>query len=179
MRSIFAITCHQESWPLLWPRLFRLAVPQGKPAPETAVTATPARAPVNTENHRRAALRLFAVMDMQRMMDLSMDTMLAAFSKNPRMASQEGVFRDFLKEHLSWKSMEEEMLSAYVQAYTQRELEDITAFYETPTGKKSLSVMPELMSRGIALAQARMNAALPELRKRIDAQKASSAKPAE
>lgn len=40
------------------------------------------------------------------------------------------------------------MIDIYVEAYTEQELRDLIAFYETPTGKKVLEKTPLLMPQG-------------------------------
>ena len=60
----------------------------------------------------------------------------------------------------------------YTQAYTEAELKELTAFYLTKTGQKSLAVTPELMAKGSMIGQQRVQQNLPELRRMIEAEAA-------
>jgi len=68
---------------------------------------------------------------------------------------------------LGWKNMREPMIEMYVEAYTEKELNEIMAFYKTPTGAKSLELMPELTQKGAAISQALATARQAELIKAI------------
>ena len=70
---------------------------------------------------------------------------------------------------MSWESMKEDFVQLYMEAYTQREIEDLLVFYATPTGKKSIRLMPELAAKGAELGQRRVYDHMPELQQAIGA----------
>jgi len=45
--------------------------------------------------------------------------------------------------------LHESYLRIYAKYFTEQEIEDLVAFYASPTGKKTLEVMPQLMSEGM------------------------------
>jgi hypothetical protein len=45
--------------------------------------------------------------------------------------------------------MEEAYVRIYAKYFNEQELADLVAFYDTPTGRKSISVMPDLMREGM------------------------------
>ena len=108
------------------------------------------------------------MMNMETVMGAAMDAMMdAQAAGNPQLAALRPVMTKFMKKHMSWKSLETEYLKIYVDAFTQGEIEDLLEFYETPTGKKSILVMPKLMQQGATIGQQRVQANLPELKRMI------------
>ena len=55
------------------------------------------------------------------------------------------------------------MIKMYADAFTAQELRDINAFYQTPTGKKTIKVIPELMSKGAQIGMERVQENAAEL----------------
>src|SRR5262249_14591380 len=139
------------------------------PASQTAAD-TPAveRSAESAENHRAAAERLLLLLDMQKLIDAMLDASLKGqIETNPDLARFSEEMRAFLKKYMSWESLKDDLVRIYMDAYTQRELEDILAFYATPTGKKTIELMPELARKGAEIGQQRVQAHLPELQQAI------------
>lgn len=68
----------------------------------------------------------------------------------------------------------ERMYPIYAKYYTPEEIRQITAFYKTPTGAKTLAVTPQIinesMQAGFSLFQPRVNAVMDKtIKKEIDA----------
>ena len=75
----------------------------------------------------------------------------------------------FFEENFKWEEIEPQIVKLYVQAFTESELRDIVAFYETPTGRKAVSQEPLLMQQGVAIAMSRVQANMPEFQRRVGA----------
>lgn len=137
--------------------------------------STPARA--DDASHLKAAQDLLASTDMNAMLQQSLDRILAVqIQAMPQLAPYKDTLRAFLTKYMSWDAMKDDITKLYVDNFTEEELKDITAFYQTPTGKKALAVMPELMSKGAQLGQQRVQQHMPELQQMIaDAVKAKKA----
>ena len=73
----------------------------------------------------------------------------------------------FFQKHMSWESLEFEFIYIYSQAFTAQELKELTAFYETPTGKKTIEKMPQLMAQGAQIGAARVQENMQELQAMI------------
>ncbi|MCA9698390.1 MAG: DUF2059 domain-containing protein [Myxococcales bacterium] len=139
-------------------------------APPAACLETPVATPPpeTPENHAQAVRELFRLMQMDRVIESTIDTMLAAQLKtNPSLIPFAETMRQFLYEHLSWASLEEEYVEIYMRAFTQREVEDMVAFYSTPTGQKAVEKMPELVQLGAAIGQRRMLEHIGELQEQL------------
>lgn len=63
----------------------------------------------------------------------------------------------------------EELIKVYDQAYTEPEVNDIVAFYQSPTGKKTIRLMPELMQRGQVIGMQWGQSLAPQIEAEIKA----------
>nr|WP_262904578.1 DUF2059 domain-containing protein [Hymenobacter lucidus] len=61
------------------------------------------------------------------------------------------------------------MISLYAKEFTEKELKDLTKFYETPVGQKFVTRQAFLMQAGMELGQRRVQENLPELQRAIEA----------
>ena len=61
--------------------------------------------------------------------------------------------------------LEPELASLYADAFTEAELKELLAFYQTPVGRKVLEQMPQLMAHAAQLTQERLQQAVPEVDK--------------
>lgn len=136
----------------------------------TLVFFHPTALRADTASHRAAADSLLNLMDMDKMMSQSVDQMLQIQVKqNPSLAQYETQMRSFLNKYLSWASMKDDMLNIYTSEFSEDELKQLTAFYQTPLGKKTVSKMPALMQKGAEISQKRLQEHLPELQAAIQA----------
>ena len=112
---------------------------------------------------------LFDLMDMQEIMDAAIvETMNAQISANPALEQFRDVMLEFFAKHMSWKSLERGFIDDYMETFSQAEIEDMIAFYKTPTGAKAISTMPALMKRGSQRGVQKVQAHMPELQKLIE-----------
>jgi hypothetical protein len=61
-----------------------------------------------------------------------------------------------MADELSWTRMKAFTIEIYREAFTQNEVNDLIAFYESPSGKAFVSKMPVVTQKSIALMQQRM-----------------------
>jgi hypothetical protein len=64
---------------------------------------------------------------------------------------------------LSWENMKPLYTQVYSETFTQEEIDGLTAFYQTPTGKVFISKVPQVMDRTTALMQARLQPLMRQL----------------
>jgi hypothetical protein len=129
-------------------------------------------------SHRAAAEALLNLMDMDKLMAQSVDQMLGMQVKqNPSIAPYQQQMKDFLNKYMSWASMKDDMVKIYVSEFTEPELKELTAFYKTPLGKKTVEKMPQLLVKGAELSQKRMQEHLPELQAAIAASQGAKKTP--
>ncbi|MEM1270940.1 MAG: DUF2059 domain-containing protein [Bacteroidota bacterium] len=119
-------------------------------------------------SHLEAAEELLIQANTERNMQVAMEGMLQAqVQQNPALAQVEDVMREFFAEYLSWDVLKDEMIRLYADAFTEDELREISAFYRTPTGQKSIAKMPTLMMQGMQLGQRQVEENASELERRV------------
>ena len=130
--------------------------------------ARPARAQEPTPARLAAAQQLINSVPMESIYRRTMDQMLAAqLRQNPEMARFQGTMRTFFDKYLSWNDVRGDMARAYALTYTEDEMRQLGAFYQTPLGRRLLETTPELSARTSELTQTRLMQHMPELMSEI------------
>ncbi|MEZ0259817.1 MAG: DUF2059 domain-containing protein [Alphaproteobacteria bacterium] len=70
---------------------------------------------------------------------------------------------DFSKKYMSWDSVKGDIVKLYIDHFTEEELKEIKAFYRSPVGKKTVTLMPALMAMGMETVQRRIDEHKSEL----------------
>jgi hypothetical protein len=111
-------------------------------------------------------------MGMEKVLAESIDQMLAMqVQQNPALAQFQPQMKAFLSKYMSWASLKDDMARIYMAEFTEAELKELTKFYETPLGKKTIQKMPGLMAKGAEIGQKRVQDHLPELQAALAAEK--------
>ncbi len=132
-----------------------------------AAAATPAVAPLSA-GHRKAAEALLVATNAGQNMTLAIDQMLAGqIEQNPGMKAVEPEMRAYLTRYMSWAALKDEMVQLYASAFTEKELRELTKFYLTPLGRKTIEQLPQITAAGMEIGQRRMQEHLPELQQAI------------
>lgn len=127
--------------------------------------ARPARAQDEPTPARTAAAeRLITSIDMEHMYARTMEaTIQAQLRQNPQMAQFEAIMRSFFAKYLSWPQMRADFVRVYALTYTEDEMRQLAAFYQTPLGRRLLETLPELSQRSAEITQRRVMEHMPEL----------------
>ena len=72
-----------------------------------------------------------------------------------------------ISDALSWEKLKPGYVKLFADAYTEAELDDIVAFYKSPTGRSMVAKTPMLMTKATSVVQAKMEEAMPALQKVI------------
>jgi uncharacterized protein len=70
-----------------------------------------------------------------------------------------------ISDALSWEKLKPGYVKLFAEAYTESELDDIVAFYKSPTGRSMVAKTPMLMTKATTVVQAKMQEAMPALEK--------------
>jgi hypothetical protein len=68
---------------------------------------------------------------------------------------------------LSWANMKPLYTQVYSETFTQEEIDGLTQFYESPTGKVFVAKVPQVMDKTMVLMQARIGPLMRNLQKSI------------
>lgn len=124
----------------------------------------PATTRADEASHRKAVEALFALMGMENVIAQSIDQMLAIqVQQNPGMAQFQPQMKAFFNKYMSWASLKDDMAKIYMAEFSEAELNELSKFYQTPLGKKTIQKMPTLMAKGSEIGQKRVQEHLPEL----------------
>lgn len=85
------------------------------------------------------------------------------------MREHEALLRDYMDRQIGWSGLKDPLTDMYMQAFTEAELDEINAFYSSPTGSKMIGLLPELIKQRDRLAMQRMQENIGELKQAIEA----------
>ena len=125
------------------------------------------------EAKRASAEELLKVMRIDEMMANQKETikkMAASFLPKNLSAEQLKTAQEIqdkametVSRQLSWEALKPDFIQVYSEVYTEQELKDLTAFYQTPAGRKFIEKMPELQARTMEIMQKRMAEIMPAM----------------
>jgi hypothetical protein len=70
-----------------------------------------------------------------------------------------------LDKVVGWDKLKPEMVQLYTRSFTEQELKDLNAFYQSPLGRKMMDKLPALTMDAAQLTQKRLMQAAPEVNK--------------
>ena len=73
-----------------------------------------------------------------------------------------------MQRHIGWNGLKDPLIEMYMQAFTKQALDEINAFYGSPTGRKMVEQLPQLIKRRDQFAMQRMQDNIGELREAIE-----------
>jgi len=130
----------------------------------------PATIRADEASHRKAVEGLFGLMEMDALLSQSVDKMLEMqVQQNPALVPYQAKMKAFLNKYMSWASLKDDMTKLYMAEFTEAEINELTKFYQTPLGKKTVKKMPLLMTKGAEIGQKRVQEHLPELQAELTA----------
>jgi hypothetical protein len=88
--------------------------------------------------------------------------------KTKLLEEMQGKVEAVVRTALSWEQIRPQYINLYAGAFTEEQLDDLLAFYRSPAGQAMVSSSPMLMKKGAEIAQQRMNAAQPELKRLVE-----------
>ncbi|TBR39484.1 MULTISPECIES: DUF2059 domain-containing protein [Dyella] len=70
---------------------------------------------------------------------------------------------DLLTKQVAWKELEPSLTDIYKKTFTQKEVDDLTAFYLTPSGKAVIEKMPLVVQQSMAMGESKVKGIVPQL----------------
>ena len=115
-------------------------------------------------SHEQAAKDMLDCMNMGETFSKTIDSTLdLQIQQNPALKDKRKAMKTFFDRYMSWASLESDFIKIYTEAYTEEELKEITVFYKTPVGQKTVRLMPELMRKGGEIGNRRVQENMHEL----------------
>jgi hypothetical protein len=101
-----------------------------------------------TESHRQTATELLILSGAKENAMVGASAMAdMMLQSNPVLAPYRDVLLEWAEKVMTWDNMHPRIVEIYVDAFTEQELRELIEFYNTPIGKKTLRVLPEIMKR--------------------------------
>ncbi|PBQ00669.1 hypothetical protein CCL17_16400 [Pseudomonas congelans] len=89
----------------------------------------------------------------------------APASKKALLETYQAKANTALDQAIGWNKLKPEMVKLYTANFTESELKDLVAFYQSPLGKKVMTKMPELAQQSAQLTQSKLESAVPVVNK--------------
>jgi len=117
---------------------------------------------------RAAAERLLKTVHMKETLSKTMERMTdMQIRGNPQLRPMRDIMLKFERKYMGYDSLKGELVGLYARDFTEKELNDILAFYGTPTGRKAIRLMPQLMTDAARIGLKRVRDHQEELRSMI------------
>jgi hypothetical protein len=115
-----------------------------------------------------AAYRLFEALKLKEGIKNAMNLSLEMqFKRNPAMAPYKDIYQKFFDRYTKWDDMKKDLAKAYASKFSAKEMDELTKFYSSEVGKKSLAALPSLSAFAMKLAQVRIAAHSKELKAEV------------
>lgn len=122
----------------------------------------------DSASHRQQVETLFRLTQMEKKIQQSVESVVQLqLRQNPQLAQHEKTVFDFFAKHTGWSALKNDITNMYMSTFSEKELEQINAFYITPAGQKVIKVVPELVQQRNQLAMQRLQQNISELQKII------------
>lgn len=119
----------------------------------------------------KEAEKLLDLIGMEDALVQSMSTMLdMQLQQNPALSPYKQVMMEFFHKYMGYDSLKKDMVKIYSETFTASELREISEFYATDAGKKTIEKMPALMSQGGQIGAIRIQENIGELEAMIEAE---------
>lgn len=69
-----------------------------------------------------------------------------------------------MKQELTWEKMKGQIIEIYMKHYTEKEMEDMLAFYSTESGKSIIRKMPKVAQESMIITQTFMKDFMPKMK---------------
>lgn len=103
-------------------------------------------------SHEKAVNQLFKAINVSALVDKTQDAVLESQLKNdPCLEPFKGVIRDFYHKEMGWSAFEPKMRALYMKEFSEDEIKQMAAFYESPVGQKALKKAPDLMIESVTI----------------------------
>lgn len=109
-----------------------------------------------TPSHLQAAEKFLVAVGIGVQFNAISDNIINTFSKQfpeDHRAAFAGVMKKFMDKYYTWDIVKGPMSKIYAAEFDETELNQLTAFYNSPAGKKYSEKLPVLMQKGMLMGQ--------------------------
>ena len=85
--------------------------------------------------------------------DPLLNTLKAQGVPAPAIEEMRAAMLEWFDQEIKWDELKPKVAELYVSQFSEQELTEIVAFYQTPTGRKTITALPELFQKGAMIGQ--------------------------
>ncbi len=93
--------------------------------------------------------------------------------KDPQIQKDMQEMNALVRAEMSWDKLEEPLIALYGNVFSEAELQDIIAFYQSDAGQKMLKRQPELIQGTMVMMQEQMQTLMPKIKALSEKQRAA------
>ncbi len=117
-------------------------------------------------SHRQAVEELFAQIDMAMTVDQTVQQVAAALTGAvPEDMGYRDAVDAYVHKYIGWEALKDEVVALYVKTFTEPEVRELIAFYNTAAGRKLLAQTPAIGQEVSASVHRRLVENSAELKK--------------
>jgi hypothetical protein len=106
----------------------------------------------STEAKKSEATELLKSMNIEQTMSNVVDSMTdGMIQQNPVLGPYRAVLRQWAAGFMNWDNFGPPLVNLYATSFTEAELRDLTTFYKSPTGRKAITLLPQLTRSGMEI----------------------------
>ena len=133
-------------------------------------------------SHRKAVEDLFLLTKTSKMMDsVKIQTKKILFqqlreqdipeAKKPIFNKYMSKMIELITNTVNWDKIKPQMTDLYVSNFSENEINNMLAFYRSPTGKKFVEKMPVIMQKSMEIGQKQSRTMIPKLNRLLEQMK--------
>jgi uncharacterized protein len=104
------------------------------------------------DSNAKAAEKLLNSLGMQKTLDAAVAQKVDNQIKQKlELSPYKDAMTRFYAKYMSYDNLKPDLIKMYTQTFSKQEMDEIAAFYDTPTGKKVVAKMPEIINKGVKL----------------------------
>jgi hypothetical protein len=113
----------------------------------SVVMVSPALAQSSTgDTHAQAARQLLAYLNTEARMNLAVQQIVALqIERDPRLGRYKPQLQSYVGKYLAWEQLLPDIIKEYKKVFTEVQIREIFAFYNSETGRKALGNMDRII----------------------------------
>ncbi|WP_413670909.1 DUF2059 domain-containing protein [Mucilaginibacter sp. Mucisp86] len=126
-----------------------------------------------TPAHLGKAVQMLQSIGIDKQFDNMVNNLITASSSQMPENNRSGyikVMKTFMGKYFTWDLLKDKMAAIYANEFSEEELGQITAFYNSPIGQKVSSKLPSLMQKGMMVGQEVVGQHKDELQQMMEAE---------
>jgi len=137
-------------------------------------------ATAGSSSHKRSAEKVLELTGSQKTLNQTVKTLVNnQLRRNSNLTPYKEMMRQFFEQYVGFEALKKNLVISMTKEFTEKELNEIIAFYETTAGRKTIEKMPFVIAKEISLGAGRIKQNTRKLEEMITAAAKETKKTAE